>query len=249
VQPIAVSKVILRPVLRSRGPGEEVTWDYSARLEVLEDAMINDVAFLDRDVTGQEAELSANVCPLHTVTVIPSRKPKRYTEGELVIAVAMTVEEIPNMLLHWTYWARNSSVGVYILLPTSQSDRVSEAEALLKTGLATTRVKVEAAVDTAEPGNLALRLVEQMRTAAYSTTQWFLILSPATFITSMDDLLLALEPHDATQRMYMGGMTESKGLRDKFGQFAYGGAGIVLSRPLVEDLSSHSIISHTSWLI
>src|SRR5437879_5489520 len=48
VQPIAVSKVLLLPVLRT-----EETENYADRLEVLDDAMINDVAFLDRGVTGK----------------------------------------------------------------------------------------------------------------------------------------------------------------------------------------------------
>src|SRR5277367_1907889 len=43
IQPIAVSKVILRPVVQNR-----VTEAYDDRLEVLENAMINDVVFLDR---------------------------------------------------------------------------------------------------------------------------------------------------------------------------------------------------------
>src|SRR5271167_2911538 len=55
IQPIAVSKVILRPTLQREGAEA-----YDGRLEVLESPMINDVVFLDRNVSGKEAELSAN---------------------------------------------------------------------------------------------------------------------------------------------------------------------------------------------
>ena len=55
----------------------------------------------------------------------------------------------------------------------------------------------------------------------------------------MDDILLALEPYDATRSLYLGGLSENTIQKEKHGIFAYGGAGIVLSRPLMDDLTPH----------
>lgn len=243
VQPIAVSKVILRPVVRS-GKIE----NYDDRLEVLEDAMINDVVFLDRNVTGVDAELSANVCPLHTVSILPSQKPTRYSASSILFGVAMSVDEIPKSLKHWRFWARNFKAAFYVLLPSTDYHRIKEAEEMFR-GTLGLKAKVEAVRDTDDPAKLMIILVKRMKTAAPLDVRWFMLLNAGTFVTSLDDVLLALEPHDSMQALYMGAVTESKGQRDQYGMLAYGGAGIVLSRPLVDSISTNSKSNKTALLI
>lgn len=234
IQPIAVSKVILRPVVR-----EGEIEGYDDRLEVLEHAMINDVVFLDRNVTGNEAELSANVCPLHTISILPTRQPTRYSESALIFGVAISVDEIPQALQHWRYWARHTKVAFYILLPSTDYYRTAEAAEMVR-GTLGINVHVEATRDTDDRAKMTLMLIEGMQKNAAARAEWFIILSPGTFVTSVDDMLLALEPYDASRSLYMGAVSESRGQREQWGKFAYGGAGIVLSRPLAETLAPKS---------
>jgi hypothetical protein len=236
IQPIAVSKVILRPVIRE-GKFEE----YDDRLEVLESAMVNDVAFLDRNVSGKEAELSANVCPLHTISILPARQPTKYSESTLLFGVVISVDEIPQALQHWKYWARHTKIAFHILLPSSDYYRTAEAAEMIK-GTLGVDVHVEAAKETDDFAKMVLLLVEGMQKEAAAGKEWFIILSPGTFVTSVDDILLAVEPYDASRSLYMGGLTESRIQREQWGRFAYGGAGIVLSRPLADTLAPRSII-------
>jgi hypothetical protein len=236
IQPIAVSKVILRPMVRT-GPVE----GYDDRLEVLDDAMINDVVFLDRNVTGVESELSANVCPLHTVSIFPPRTPTRYTSSNIMFGVTMSVDDIPRALENWGSWARNSKASFYVLLPRADYSRMAEAEEMFRVILGV-RVTVGSTRDTDDFGKLTIMLVDRMKSAAFSEVQWFMILSPRTFVTSLEDVLLTLEPYDATRALYMGALSEAKGQRDQYGTMAYGGAGIVLSRPLTEDVALHSTL-------
>jgi hypothetical protein len=240
IQPIAVSKVILRPVIRE-GKIEE----YDDRLEVLENSMVNDVVFLDRNVSGKEAELSANVCPLHTISILPARQPTKYSDSTLLFGVVISVDEIPKALQHWKYWARRTKIAFHVLLPSSDYYRTAEAVEMIK-GTLRVDVHVEAARETDDFAKLTLMLVEGMQKEASVSKQWFVILSPATFVTSVDDILFALEPYDASRSLYMGGLTESRGQREQWGRFAYGGAGIVLSRPLVDFLAPRSIL-HTRF--
>jgi hypothetical protein len=236
IQPIAVSKVILRPVIR-----EGKIKEYDDRLEVLENAMINDVVFLDRNVTGKEAELSANVCPLHTISILPAREPTKYSESTLLFGVVISVDEIPKALQHWKYWARHTKIAFHVLLPSSEYYRTAEAAEMIKGALGV-NVHVEATRYTDDFGKMTLMLVEGMQKEAAVGKEWFVILSPATFVTSVDDILLALEQYDASRSLYMGGLSESRGQREQWGRFAYGGAGIVLSRPLADTLAPTSII-------
>ena len=233
IQPIAVAKVILRPLVQT--PPFE---GYDDRLEVIEEGLINDVVFLDRNVSGKEAELSAHVCPLHTVSILPSQNPKRYTASEILFGVMMEVDEIPSALEQWRFWARHSKASFYVLLPNKDHNKVRKAQDLFKKVLGV-KVIVEAAKDPVEPRGSMLMLIEKMRQAASSEIRWYMILSPTTFITSTDDVLLALDQYDASMPMYLGTISESKGQRDQYGVFAYGGAGIVLSRPLAETIAEH----------
>jgi hypothetical protein len=235
IQPIAVSKVILRPVVR-----EGVIAGYDDRLEVLEDGLINDVVFLDRNASGKEAELSAHVCPLHTVSVLPEHKPTRYTASSLQFGVAMDADDISKALEHWQYWARKTKVAFHILLPSSQQIRVSEIKEIVRKSLGINAV-VEAAKNTDDFSLLTLLLVERMEKNAGWGREWFIVLSTTTFVTSVDEVLLALEQYDSSQPLYLGGLSESTHQKEKHGIFAYGGAGVVLSHPLAETVVKHGI--------
>jgi hypothetical protein len=235
IQPIAVSKVVLRPVVR-----HEKTELYDGRLEVLANAMINDVVFLDRNLTGKEAELNANICPMHTVSVLPPRKPMRYTASSIVFGVTLSMDDLPKALQHWRYWARDPNITFHVLLPSSDRDRVSEANEMISNSLGI-KAHVESAREMDDPGKLMLMLVQQMLKNGAARKEWLIVLSSDTFVTSLDDILLALEPYSAAQQLYMGGLSESARLREQWGRFAYGGAGVVLSRPVADIVSQNSI--------
>jgi Fringe-like len=236
IQPIAVSKVILRPVISVEDDGT-----YDDRLQVLEEGMVNDVVFLDRNATGKDAELESNLCPLHTIKMLPPRKPpSRYTAWSIAFGVTMQANELPNMLEHWRFWAQKTST-FHIMLPGSEASRVNEVKDRIKRELGIKAV-VETSGDSDEPARMSLKLVQSMEKKAGSGKKWFIILTPDTFVVSMDDILLALEPHNSKQVLYMGALSESLGQREKWGHIAYGGAGIVLSRPLASILSKHGIV-------
>lgn len=233
IQPIAVSKVILRPVVYT-----DADESYDDRLEVLEESMVNDVVFLDRNVTGKEAELASIVCPLHTVKMFPPRKPpSKYSPRSIAFGVTMSADQLPSMLEHWRYWAQKTA-SFHILLPASEANRLREVKDRIKRALGIKAV-VESARDTDEPAWLSMLLVQSMERNAAKGKEWFIILTPDTFVVSLDDVLLALEPHNSKQVLYMGSLSESLGQRENWGHMAYGGAGIVLSRPLAFILAKH----------
>jgi hypothetical protein len=165
--------------------------------------MINDVAFLDRNATGAAAELSASVCPLHTVSILPPRSTSKYTASTVMLGITMGVDDIPKAIEHWRFWAHGADIQFYILLPSAEFGRIGEAEQLLSRGLNIT-VRVESAQDTDDFGRLYLNLVTRMQARASSSIKWFTILSPNTFVTSIEDILLALDPYDSSKPLYLG---------------------------------------------
>jgi len=233
IQPIAVSKVILRPVVFT-----EVDASYDDRLEVLQESMINDVVFLDRNISGKAAELASTACPLHTVKMLPPQKPpSRYSPSSVAFGVTMSADELANTLEHWRFWAQKST-SFHILLPGSEANRVSEVKDRIKKELGIKAV-VQSAKDTNEPARLSMKLVQSMERKAASRKEWFIILTPDTFVVSLEDVLLAVEPYNSRDVLYMGSLSESLRQREQWGHMAYGGAGIILSRPLASILAKH----------
>jgi hypothetical protein len=235
IQPIAVSKVILRPIIRTE-PQE----GFDERLEVVEESMVNDVVFLDRNVTGRDAELSATVCPLHSVSILPPRKPARYNPSDLRFGVVINADDVPAALEHWRYWLRESNVNLHLVLPNRDYYRTSEVEQMITSALGV-RAKVESIRDIDDFAKLTLLLVQRMHRSAAKGVKWFIVLQPSTFVTSVDDVLLALEPYDSQKTLYMGSISESTRQKEEWGIFAYGGAGIVMSRPLVDTVVPNSM--------
>ena len=147
----------------------------------------------------------------------------------------MSANELPNTLEHWRFWAQKST-SFHILLPGSEANRVSEVKDLIRKELGIKAV-VQSARDTDEPARLSMKLVQSMEKSAASRKEWFIILTPDTFVVSLEDVLLALEPYNSRHVLYMGSLSESLRQREQWGHMAYGGAGIILSRPLASILA------------
>ncbi|KAJ5583986.1 uncharacterized protein N7459_003786 [Penicillium hispanicum] len=72
-----------------------------------------------------------------------------------------------------------------------------------------------------------------------SASQWGVIIDDDTFFPSMHNLVKRLAVYDTTKPQYVGAMTEDITEILKAGYIAYGGAGIFLSLPLLEEMDRH----------
>ncbi|KAM0258002.1 hypothetical protein ACHAQJ_004045 [Trichoderma viride] len=70
-------------------------------------------------------------------------------------------------------------------------------------------------------------------------TQWAAIIDDDTFFPSPYSITQLLSSYDASVPAYIGGLSESQGAVDYFGVMAYGGAGVFMSMPLVQQLDLH----------
>jgi hypothetical protein len=84
-------------------------------------------------------------------------------------------------------------------------------------------------------------LISHLAKNAREETQWSCIIDDDTFFLSMAALVEAFEKYDHTQPMYIGGVSESVAQIGLFGLMGFGGAGVFLSRPLVEQLSKPEV--------
>ena len=81
-------------------------------------------------------------------------------------------------------------------------------------------------------------LVKLLYQAKNPKIKWVSLIDDDTFFLSMPRLLRMLEKYDHTEPQYVGGLSEDFSQMTTFGLMAYGGAGIFLSVPLLDELDA-----------
>lgn len=79
-------------------------------------------------------------------------------------------------------------------------------------------------------------LVQVLADNARPGTKWSVIMDDDTFFPSMEGVLDMLRQYDERKPYYIGGLSENGKQIGLFGIFAFGGAGIFISRPLLHQL-------------
>lgn len=79
-------------------------------------------------------------------------------------------------------------------------------------------------------------LVKVLADNARPETKWSVVMDDDTFFPSMTGLVEMLAQYDETQPYYIGALSENARQIGIFGVFAFGGAGIFISRPLLTQL-------------
>ena len=79
-------------------------------------------------------------------------------------------------------------------------------------------------------------IIKRLHRRKESHHKWFAIIDDDTFFVSLRTLIKALEPYDSAKSWYIGALSEDWTAIKKYGLMAYGGAGILLSAPLLDVL-------------
>lgn len=69
--------------------------------------------------------------------------------------------------------------------------------------------------------------------------KWFVVIDDDTFFPSLQALIDALKPYDPSQPWYIGALSEDWIGMQQYGYMAYGGAGMILSAPLIDILHTN----------
>ena len=82
-------------------------------------------------------------------------------------------------------------------------------------------------------------LIKLMYEHRNDKTKWMAVIDDDTFFPSMHSLIDILDRYDATERVYLGAMSEEWWAVVRYGFMAFGGAGVFLSLPLAAVLDAH----------
>ncbi|KAL4887117.1 hypothetical protein BJY04DRAFT_204653 [Aspergillus karnatakaensis] len=162
--------------------------------------------------------------------------PSHVDASHFDFGVATRVDRLSESLDAFAHWAGHTRTRIFALV--EPDDRVSEVLAKAE------RLGVNLFVTESEEEYQTryFSLISHLAKNARDETRWSCIIDDDTFFLSMEALVEAFEKYDHTQPMYIGGVSESVTQIGLFGLMGFGGAGVFLSRPLVEQLSKPEVV-------
>ncbi|KAL2861359.1 hypothetical protein BJX68DRAFT_2915 [Aspergillus pseudodeflectus] len=199
-----------------------------------------DNPLFDRDFIRAKDRNSSGIlqddCSIPTsISLEVSPPPIHVDASHFDFGVATKVDRLSESLDAFVHWAGHTRTRIFALV--EPDERIPEVLAKAeKLGVNLFVTESDDEYQTRYFG-LISHLAENLR----EETRWSCIIDDDTFFPSMSALIEAFEKYDHTQQMYVGGVSESVAQIGLFGLMGFGGAGVFLSRPLVEQLSKPEV--------
>ncbi|KAG5953064.1 hypothetical protein E4U53_007032 [Claviceps sorghi] len=181
------------------------------------------------------------------VEVSASDFPQSVNASELIFGVSTTYERFSSsataLINDWSFWltdgSRHSNGGklVLTLLDASQAQLKLAKSNLAKAGIDADTYASDSSLPMSAR-NMAL-IPTMLAHPQADKKKWFVLCDDDTFFPNIHALIAELAKHDESTAMYIGALSEDHGAVGKHGMQAFGGAGIFLSRPLAEVITSN----------
>ncbi|RDW60410.1 glycosyltransferase family 31 protein [Aspergillus mulundensis] len=185
-------------------------------------------------------------CTTSIAIQAPPAEPKP-DASHLIFGVATSLEKLEESLDAFAHWAGNTSAHIIAVVEQGGSSirsRIQQRADDLNLRLTITQTEddrldryfslIRVLYQHHEPSSS-----EATTSTTTKPTQWAVLIDDDTFFPSMRNLITRLATYDATVPQYIGAMTEDLAHLSGSGYMAYGGAGIFLSIPLLQDLQHH----------
>ncbi|KAJ5899710.1 hypothetical protein N7495_004454 [Penicillium taxi] len=170
------------------------------------------------------------------VSVQVPQPPKLADASHIDFGVATTISRLNDSLDQFAHWAGYTRTRIFALV---------EPEKDSGNGVNYLRTKADALginlVVTVSDDDYLYRyfaLVPLLQQNMRESTRWGCIIDDDTFFISMAALVDAMDGYDHTKPMYVGGLSEGMPQIAVFGMIAFGGAGVFLSRPLLNEITA-----------
>ncbi|KAL2870836.1 glycosyltransferase family 31 protein [Aspergillus lucknowensis] len=199
-----------------------------------------DTPLFDRESASKAApnptEVLQNDCSIpSSISLQVSRPPQHVDASHFDFGVATNVDRLSDSLDAFAHWAGHTRARIFALV--EPDDRIPEVLAKAEQ----LGVNLIVTHSGEEYQTKYFSLVAHLAENLGEETRWSCIIDDDTFFLSMSALIEAFEKYDHTQQMYVGGVSESVAQIGLFGLMGFGGAGVFLSRPLVERLSEPEV--------
>lgn len=162
--------------------------------------------------------------------------PARADASSLIFGVATNVNRLEDSLAAFQHWAGFTRTRIVAILEPASSESIAGVKSHAE--LRGIDLTIQESGDEYNDRYFSLiKVLNQERNG----TQWAVIIDDDTFFPSMQELLDELALHDHTQPLYLGGLSEDFLQLGHWGYMGYGGAGVFLSTPMLEQLADPAI--------
>ncbi|GES59426.1 hypothetical protein ATEIFO6365_0003070700 [Aspergillus terreus] len=171
----------------------------------------------------------------HAVAVQVPKPPRNVDASHIDFGVATTLGRLNDSLDAFSHWAGYTRTRIFALIEPDH--RLPEVQAKADS----LGINLHVTESTEEYQRRYFSLISHLAQNMRPQTRWSCVIDDDTFFLSMSELVRALAAYDDTQPMYIGGLSESIPQIGAFGLMGFGGAGVFLSRPLLEQISQPEI--------
>ncbi|KAL6799755.1 glycosyltransferase family 31 protein [Trichoderma sp. SZMC 28012] len=160
--------------------------------------------------------------------------------SKVIVGVATTLSRLQDSVSQFSHWMSGTGV-LFLAIVVDESATDDDLDSL-----ESMYANYDMSLTAIRPWNCSFDVNEQhfaiiRDLVDYAThdTQWAVIIDDDTFFPSPYSITQLLASYDPTVPTYIGGLTESPGAVEYFGVMAYGGAGVFMSMPLMQQLDAH----------
>ncbi|CAN8096156.1 unnamed protein product [Discula destructiva] len=183
--------------------------------------------------------------PPATISLDLPSKPslKQADASGLLFGVATTLDRMPDTLRNFRLWAANTGARfVVVHEPHNNTLRPGEptADEVVALYRAAGIEHLTMVEQVAGWGERFVALLAEMHRVMTDKTKWAVLMDDDTFFFDLDVVNARLNKYDHRREWYVGALSENKWNLNNGGLFAVGGAGVFLSRALLDAMAPHA---------
>jgi hypothetical protein len=157
--------------------------------------------------------------------------------SKMLFGLATTADRLERLLPSLLYSYGDSKAGILVLVPESDDDLERQEAYFRARGLDVT-IQASPLEFTARYFGLVEAFSNHISTKRPNTS-WVSFIDDDTFFPSLVSVAQQLKLFDPTKKHYIGALSEASWQVDTFGHIAFGGAGVFVSKPLLDTLMEY----------
>lgn len=153
--------------------------------------------------------------------------------SHITFGVATSIDRLQDSMEAFSHWASGTKARIFALVEPGPEVKEIRQQAI--------ELEIDLTIIESDQEVLDryISLTRVLLENRKSNSKWGVIMDDDTFYPSMYHLVKRLATYDASVPQYVGALTEDVMGLSNYGYMAYGGAGIFLSMPLLEEMDRH----------
>lgn len=188
-------------------------------------------SFEQLDTTSEDGRQPLDSCA--PTTKITAPMPAAVDASNILFGVSTSQERLNDSMEAFSRWASGTKARLFVLVEPGFG-KIDLGRRAMELDIDMTILETD--LDVLDRYIELTRVLLENRDA---NSQWGVIMDDDTFFPSMSGLVKRLATYDAAVPQYIGAVTENVDGIANFGYMGFGGAGIFLSMPLLEEMDKH----------